>query len=145
MPWPRSKKACAARRRSRNDWDGRLRMSYGSEKASSIPGWHIRQNVDSWHSPFPAWVISFAEPHCRRNRPMTTEHRENRSLPIRTAVEPASLTLVYPYELRADAHGVVQRRPRPASVQRPAARQTRWGCNQLPQPRPRHSPTNCYH
>lgn len=31
---------------------------------------------------------------------MTTEHRENRSLPIRTAVEPASLTLVYPYELR---------------------------------------------
>ena len=42
---------------------------------------------------------------------MTTEHRENRSLPIRTAVEPASLTLVYPYELRADAHGVVQRRP----------------------------------
>lgn len=58
---------------------------------------------------------------------MTTEHRENRSLPIRTAVEPASLTLVYPYELRADAHGVVQRRPRPASVQRPAARQTRWG------------------
>ena len=35
---------------------------------------------------------------------MTTEHRENRSLPIRTAVEPASLTLVYPYELRADAH-----------------------------------------
>ena len=66
-------KACAARRRSRNDWDGRLRMSYGSEKASSIPGWHIRQNVGSWHSPFPAWVISFAEPHRRRNRPMTTE------------------------------------------------------------------------
>lgn len=32
-----------------------------------------------------------AEPHRRRNRPMTTEHRENRSLPIRTAVEPASL------------------------------------------------------